>query len=63
MRDLTLHEIDDQLAEQLPTRELMGCHPNRSSGSTFVYNQGSFDSQNAGIALVQVQADGNNVIL
>jgi hypothetical protein len=24
MRDLTLHEIDDQLAEQLPSRELMG---------------------------------------
>jgi hypothetical protein len=24
MRDLTLHEMDEQLAEQLPARELMG---------------------------------------
>jgi hypothetical protein len=63
MRDLTLREIDDQLAEQLPSRELMGCHPCRSSSSSFTYNQGSFDNQSAGIALVQVQADGNNVIL
>jgi hypothetical protein len=24
MRELTIHELDDQLAEQLPVRELMG---------------------------------------
>jgi hypothetical protein len=26
-RDLTLEELDDQLAEQLPARELMCCSP------------------------------------
>jgi hypothetical protein len=25
MRELTIHELDTQLAEQLPARELMGC--------------------------------------
>jgi hypothetical protein len=33
MRDLTLHEIDDQLAEQVPSRELMGSSCCRSSSS------------------------------
>ena len=34
MRDLTIQELDNQLAEQLPARELMGScwHP---CGSTF----------------------------
>jgi hypothetical protein len=27
MRDLTLHDLDSELAEQLPPRELMGCCP------------------------------------
>ena len=31
MRDLTFEEIDEQLAEQLPSRELMGSSSCRSS--------------------------------
>jgi hypothetical protein len=31
MRDLTFEEIDEQLAEQLPSRELMGSSCCRSS--------------------------------
>jgi len=31
MRDLTFEEIDEQLAEQLPSRELMGSSGCRSS--------------------------------
>jgi hypothetical protein len=27
MRDLTLYDLDNELAEQLPARELMGCCP------------------------------------
>ncbi len=31
MRELTIHELDEQLAEQLPARELMGGMWHRSS--------------------------------
>jgi hypothetical protein len=34
MRDLTTHELDAQLAEQLPARELMGGSCQRSSSYT-----------------------------
>jgi hypothetical protein len=73
MRDLTFHEIDEQLAEQLPSRELMGSSGCRSScNSGFTYNQGSFDGNNNGNgnhALINVSGngngnlDGNNVVI
>jgi hypothetical protein len=74
MRDLTFHEIDEQLAEQLPSRELMGSSGCRSScgQSGFTYNQGSYDGNgngNGNWALINVSGngngnlDGNNVIL
>jgi hypothetical protein len=69
MRELTLREIDDQLAEQLPSRELMGSSCCRSS-SGFTYNQGNGNGngnttwQNG---LVNVSANGNgngnNIVL
>ena len=74
MRDLTFNEIDEQLAEQLPSRELMGSCGCRSSYShpSFTYNQGSFDGNNNGngnkgfIVIAgngNGNLDGNNVAL
>ena len=70
MRDLPLHEIADQLAEQLPSRELMGSSCCRSSSSGFTYNQGNGNGngnetwQNG---FVNVSANGNgngnNIVL
>jgi hypothetical protein len=35
MRELTTHELDTQLAEQLPARELMGgCYSHQGSSTT-----------------------------
>ena len=69
MRELTMHELDAQLAEQLPARELMGqCHCG-SSSSSFTYNQGSYDGNFdgngglVGIAVGNGTLDGNNVYL
>jgi hypothetical protein len=69
MRDLTYNEIDEQLAEQLPSRELMGSCGSRSSNT---YNQGSFDGNgngngNSGLIVIAGNGngnfDGNNVVL
>ena len=66
MRELTIDELDAQLAEQLRARELMGgCCSH--GGNT--YNQGSYDGNfdgNGGILGVAVAngtLDGNNVYL
>jgi hypothetical protein len=69
MHALTIHELDAQLAEQLPARELMGgCA--HSGGNT--YNQGSFDGNgngngNEGLIVIAGNGngnlDGNNVVL
>jgi hypothetical protein len=69
MRDLTIHELDSELAEQLPTRELMGgyCyggHPSASSThQTNVANVGNSSQSNSGISGVQVQANNNQIAL
>ncbi len=64
MHELTIHDLDAQLAEQLPARELMGHCCNRSGGSSFTYNQGSFDGNgngngNENVGLIAIQVDGN----
>ena len=68
MRDLTIQELDSELAEQLPTRELMGgyCyggHPSYSSYSsthqTNVANVGNSSSSQRGF--VNVNASNDNV--
>jgi hypothetical protein len=68
MRELTLREIDDQLAEQLPSRELMGSSGVRSSG--FTYNQGNGNGnhnwtvQNGGLNIsANGNGNGNNILL
>jgi hypothetical protein len=75
MRDLTFHEIDEQLAEQLPSRELMGssgCRSSYCSHPSVTYNQGSYDGNgngNGNNALINVSGngngnfDGNNLVL
>ena len=67
MRDLTTHELDAQLAEQLPARELMGGTCGCRSGLT--YNQGSYDGNfngNGGGILngnLDGNLNGNNVVI
>jgi hypothetical protein len=65
MRELTMLELEAQLAEQLPARELMGARPSQcgcQGGPT--YNQGSYDGNGNGdfdsnFGLIAVQVDGN----
>ena len=68
MRDLTIQELDNQLAEQLPARELMGScwHPCGSTfshgGNTTTVNQGSYDGNgngNGNVGLINVAGIGN----
>jgi hypothetical protein len=70
MRELTLREIDDQLAEQLPSRELMGSSGLRSNSPSFTYNQGNGNGnhnwtvQNGGLNIsANGNGNGNNVLL
>ena len=60
MRELTIHELDAELAEQLPARELMG--HSYGGGSRFTYNQGSFDGNgngNGNFGLLNIAGNGN----
>jgi hypothetical protein len=65
MRDLTFNEIDEQLAEQLPSRELMGssgCRSSCCSQPSNTYNQGSFDGNgngNGNKGLIVIAGNGN----
>lgn len=72
MRDLTLHEMDQQLAEQLPARELMGgCCRQKCSyqpahkhdgGVTVVASPGNGNGQGNGNGNGNGFASGNQVI-
>lgn len=69
MRTITMKELDTQLAEQLPARELMGScwHPcgNTGSGSSIHYTQGSFDGNgngNGNVGLINAAGIGNGVL-
>jgi hypothetical protein len=57
MRDLTLQEMDQQLAEQLPARELMGgccrqkttySHPSNDGGTKVIFSPGNGNGQGNG---------------
>lgn len=76
MRDLTIDELDGQLAEQLPARELMGaarycgCYP--SHGTTFTWQSNSANigngngNGNESFGLLNLNGVGNgdgNVVL
>ena len=58
MRELTSYELDTQLAEQLPARELMGCwRPHNKGGDTNQYARGgdgghNFNLVQANVALI-----------
>jgi hypothetical protein len=64
MRDLTFNEIDEQLAEQLPSRELMGSSGCRSSCCSQSSNTGSYDGNgngngNRGFIVIAGNGNGN----
>ena len=62
MHELTIHELDAQLAEQLPARELMGaCR----YGSSYSVHQSNYASQGntSQEGLVNVNASDNQVNL
>lgn len=60
MRELTIHDLDTELAEQLPARELMGSSCGCRSG--FTYNQDSNNSNwQFGLVNVNNVASGNNI--
>ena len=67
MRELTMHELDAQLAEQLPARELMG-HWGSYGHASFTYNLGSYDGNGNGNGFFNVLSgdlngnlDGNDI--
>jgi len=72
MRDLTLQEMDQQLAEQLPARELMGgcCRqkctyqpaPHRHDGVTVIASPGNGNGQGNGNGNGNGFASGNQLI-
>lgn len=45
MREVTMHELDAQLAEQLPARELMG---SRGGGTKVIFSPGNGNGQGNG---------------
>ena len=47
MREVTMHELDAQLAEQLPARELMGGF-SRSGGTKVIFSPGNGNGQGNG---------------
>jgi hypothetical protein len=62
MRDLTLYDLDNELAEQLPARELMGGYCGGSSHSTTIVSQsgnGSGDGGNFGLVNVVIAGNGS----
>jgi hypothetical protein len=64
MRDLTFAELDAELAEQLPARELMSCCRGGGSYSNSSQNNGSSNGNTSGLIAVAVlngNFSGNNV--
>jgi hypothetical protein len=64
MRELTTHQIDAELAEQLPARELMNvCCGRRSGGGTTQTNSASQgDTFQGGLVNVNVSNDQVNIL-
>jgi hypothetical protein len=65
MRELTLTEIDAELAEQLPARELMGCcrggsyTPSNQGGNHVFVNRSNVGNSNHGFLAIQVNNTGD----
>jgi|tagenome__1003787_1003787.scaffolds.fasta_scaffold19312662_1 hypothetical protein len=60
MRDLTIHELDTELAEQLPPRELMGSCWCRSGSSYAGNGNGAINVLSGNQIQVNVLALGNS---
>jgi hypothetical protein len=68
MRELTAQELDTQLAEQLPARELMGCWrpSNKAPSQTATGGNGGYNTPilspqvNVGIAVLGTNNQVNN---
>jgi hypothetical protein len=62
--DLTLTDLDNELAEQLPARELMGGYCHGSSHSTTIVSQSGNGSGNNGfVVLGNGNLSGDNIYL
>ncbi|MGB0094198.1 MAG: hypothetical protein WBP81_16915 [Solirubrobacteraceae bacterium] len=59
MRELTIHELDAELAEQLPARELMGSCGHRS-GNTAVAGNSQVGLVNLGNTQLNILSAGNS---
>jgi len=66
MRDLTISDLDTELAEQLPARELMsrsgGCGCHHDSGDEYNFQSGNGQNGNDAFGLIAV-GGGNNVAI
>ncbi|HET8976568.1 MAG TPA: hypothetical protein VFN87_00330 [Solirubrobacteraceae bacterium] len=64
MHELTSHQIDTELAEQLPARELMNCcYGRRSGGGTYQSNSASQgNTYQGGLINVNVSNDQINLL-
>jgi len=64
MKELTTHELDAQLAEQLPARELMNCYRSHSSDGSFQQNNASQGNSSANglIAVNALNDDQVNIL-
>jgi hypothetical protein len=62
MRDLTFTELDSELAEQLPARELMGacCHSSGSRSNTATAGNFQYGLVNVGNTQVNILSAGND---
>jgi hypothetical protein len=66
MREMTIHELDAELAEQLPARELMNCYKPHSSGGnvyqTNVASQTNGNQVNSAHGFIAVNALNVNAL-
>jgi len=59
MHELTIYDLDSQLAEQLPARELMGGYPGFGSHTTIIQGNSDNGNYNWQFGLLNVNNVGN----
>jgi hypothetical protein len=61
MRDVTFTELDQQTAEQLPARELMGCGGGKApGGGGGSWTNGSYNGNTGQVGLINVSLLNGN---
>jgi hypothetical protein len=60
MRDVTFTELDQQTAEQLPARELMGCGGGKGPNGGGSWTNGSYNGNTAQLGVLNVSALNGN---